>query len=93
MAPVLARFVAPLDGVARVEALRCQRMGAFKWKDPGLGYRLADTPRPGGALVDRVCHQFAARRRRVYPAPAHPETVIRCAQRPSNGGAGGVFGC
>ena len=62
----LADFVATLKTVERVEVLRFHQMGAFKWRELGLDYRLADTGPPGKALVDRVCHQFAARGLRVY---------------------------
>jgi pyruvate formate lyase activating enzyme len=57
----LAAFVATLSGVERVEVLPFHQMGAFKWQELGLSYRLADTPAPDAALIDRVRGQFAAK--------------------------------
>ena len=62
----LADFVASLTGVERVEVLRFHQMGAFKWNELGLDYKLAETKPPDDALVDRVYHQFAARGLLVY---------------------------
>ena len=40
----VARFIAPMNNVEWVEVLPFHQMGAFKWKQLGLDYRLADTP-------------------------------------------------
>ncbi len=62
----LADFVATLKGVERVEVLRFHQMGAFKWKELGLDYKLKHTQPPDTATYERVCHQFAARGLMVY---------------------------
>lgn len=62
----LADFVATLKTVERVEILRFHQMGAFKWRELGLDYKLADAEAPSAALVERVQKQFAARGLRVY---------------------------
>jgi pyruvate formate lyase activating enzyme len=45
----VARFVAPMQNVERVEILRFHQMGAYKWKSIGIDYALADTPVPTDA--------------------------------------------
>lgn len=62
----LTEFIETLNGVERVEVLRFHQMGAFKWRELGIEYKLADTKPPSTELVDRVHHQFAARGLRVY---------------------------
>jgi pyruvate formate lyase activating enzyme len=54
----IARFVAPMRNVERVEILPFHQMGAFKWKAMGLSYELPDTPTPSSDLVARVLDQF-----------------------------------
>jgi pyruvate formate lyase activating enzyme len=54
----LARFVATLDNVERVEVLPFHQMGQSKWERLGEPYPLADTRPPDPALVDRVTDQF-----------------------------------
>jgi pyruvate formate lyase activating enzyme len=54
----IARFVAPMRNVEWVEVLPFHQMGAFKWKEMGVDYRLSDTPTPTAALVARVLDQF-----------------------------------
>ena len=61
----LARFVATLDGVERVEVLPFHQMGREKWEKLGLPYELADTPTPPLEEVARVVEQF-----RAYGLPA-----------------------
>jgi len=56
----LARFVAGLSTVERVEVLPFHRLGAHKWAELGLTFPLADTPPPDDALVERVRGQFRA---------------------------------
>lgn len=62
----LADFVASLTTVERVEVLRFHQMGAFKWREMGLDYKLSDTEAPSDDLINRVWHQFSARGLRVY---------------------------
>ncbi|XWN31105.1 MAG: pyruvate formate-lyase-activating protein [Devosia sp.] len=62
----LADFVASLNAVERVEVLPFHQMGAFKWQELGLDYKLANAEPPSRDLLSRVHHQFAARGLRVY---------------------------
>ena len=50
----VARFVAPMKNVEWVEVLPFHQLGAFKWKDLGLDYALADTPPAPPDLIARV---------------------------------------
>jgi pyruvate formate lyase activating enzyme len=61
----VARFVAGLSTVERVEVLPFHRLGAHKWAELGLTFPLADTEPPDEALQERVRAQFRA----------HPLTV------------------
>lgn len=54
----VARFVAPMKNVEWVEVLPFHQLGAFKWKELGLDYRLADTPSAPPELLARVLGQF-----------------------------------
>jgi pyruvate formate lyase activating enzyme len=54
----LARFVAPMKNVEWVEVLPFHQLGAFKWKQLGLGYALDETPSAPPELVARVLGQF-----------------------------------
>lgn len=62
----LAEFVASLKGVERVEVLPFHQMGAFKWKELGIEYKLEHTESPDQETLDQVRHQFAARGLTVY---------------------------
>ena len=55
----VARFVAGLPSVERVEVLPFHRLGAYKYAELGLPFPLADTPPPSAEVVDRVRKQFA----------------------------------
>ena len=57
---LLAKFIAGLQTVERVDVLPFHQMGQFKWKELGLSYTLADTAPPTRELVQRVCGQFRA---------------------------------
>lgn len=57
----LAKYVASLRGVERVEILPFHKMGEYKWKELGLDYKLKETTPPGPELIDRVHQQFASR--------------------------------
>ncbi|MDD3370501.1 MAG: pyruvate formate-lyase-activating protein [Alphaproteobacteria bacterium] len=51
----LADFVAGLgDSVERVEVLPFHQLGAFKWKELGLGYTLENTPAPTIEQAERA---------------------------------------
>ena len=54
----VAKFVAPMKNVEWVEVLPFHQLGAFKWKELGLDYQLADTPPASPELVARVIGQF-----------------------------------
>ena len=56
----LARFVARLKNVERVEVQPFHQLGAFKWKAMNLEYKLRDTERPSKELINRVIGQFRA---------------------------------
>jgi pyruvate formate lyase activating enzyme len=62
----LARFVAGLDAVERVEVLPFHRLGAAKYEALGLPFPLRDTSTPGAEVTERVREQFRARGVRVY---------------------------
>ncbi|MFK4145343.1 pyruvate formate-lyase-activating protein [Streptomyces sp. NPDC004065] len=57
----LARFVAGLDGVERVDVLPFHKLGAAKYEALGIPFPLKDNPVPDAALVERVRGQFRAR--------------------------------
>ncbi|MFI7416505.1 pyruvate formate-lyase-activating protein [Nonomuraea sp. NPDC049684] len=56
----LARFVAGLGNVERVDVLPFHRMATAKYERLGLPYPLADVAPPDQALLDRVHAQFRA---------------------------------
>jgi len=56
----VARFVAPMENVEWVEVLPFHQLGAFKWRQLGLDYPLADTPPAPPELVTRALGQFRA---------------------------------
>ncbi|MFJ3306675.1 pyruvate formate-lyase-activating protein [Streptomyces sp. NPDC086549] len=57
----LARFVAGLGSVDRVDILPFHKLGAAKYEALGLPFPLRDTPSPAPDLVRRVREQFRAR--------------------------------
>ncbi|MFJ9704837.1 pyruvate formate-lyase-activating protein [Streptomyces sp. NPDC101234] len=56
----LARFVAGLDSVDRVDILPFHKLGAAKYEALGIPFPLRDTPSPAPDSVERVRHQFRA---------------------------------
>jgi pyruvate formate lyase activating enzyme len=62
----VARFVATLSTVQRVEVLPFHRLGAAKYAALGIDFPLADTPPPTADLVDRVRAQFRSHGLTVY---------------------------
>ena len=62
----IAKFVAGLGNVERVDVLPFHQMGRFKWKELGLDYRLQDIAPPAQELIQRVIGQFAKEGLKVY---------------------------
>ncbi len=62
----IAKFVAGLGTVQRVEVLPFHRLGAHKYTELGLRYPLADTEPPTPEVLDRVRGQFRAQALTVY---------------------------
>jgi len=56
----LARFVAGLPNVERVEVIPFHQMGRQKWEDLGLEYQLADTQPPTDEELQRAAELFEA---------------------------------
>jgi len=56
----LARFVAGLSSVERVEVLPFHKLGAAKYEALGLPFPLRDTPSPAQASVERIRERFRA---------------------------------
>ena len=56
----VARFIATLAHVERVEVLPFHQLAASKWADLRLPYQLADVPPAAPELVRRVENQFRA---------------------------------
>jgi len=54
----VARFVAPMKNVERVEVLPFHQMGAFKWKSLGLDYPLDDMAPPSETQVKMAVDIF-----------------------------------
>lgn len=73
----LARFVAGLTNVERVEVVPFHQMGRQKWEDLGLPYTLADTKPPTQAELRRATELFEAEGVAVgrrHLAPCAPPT-------------------
>jgi pyruvate formate lyase activating enzyme len=62
----LADFTANLGNVERVDVLPFHQMGAFKWKQLGIEYKLQDTEPPSKEIIDSVCAQFRAAGLKAY---------------------------
>ncbi len=56
----LAAFAAGLGNIERVDVLPFHQMGAFKWKQLGIEYRLQEVEPPSKPTVERACAQFRA---------------------------------
>ena len=54
----MARFVAGLGNVERVDVLPFHRLGAAKYAELGLRFPLADTQPPSDELLGRAIGQF-----------------------------------
>jgi len=62
----VARFVAPMKNVERVEVLPFHQMGAFKWKSLGLDYPLDDMAPPSETQVKMAVDIFRRAGCRVH---------------------------
>jgi pyruvate formate lyase activating enzyme len=62
----LAEFTAGLGNVERVDVLPLHQMGAFKWKQLGIDYKLQDVEPPSKETVERTCARFRAAGLKVY---------------------------
>ncbi|ACK71243.1 pyruvate formate-lyase activating enzyme [Gloeothece citriformis PCC 7424] len=54
----LAKFIATLNNVEKVEILPFHKMGEYKWKQLGYDYQLKDTPVPSSSQVEEVIQLF-----------------------------------
>jgi pyruvate formate lyase activating enzyme len=54
----LAEFIKPMKNIERVEVLPFHTMGAYKWKQLGLEYKLEHTPEPDVELVANAKRTF-----------------------------------
>jgi len=56
----MARFIAGLGNVQRVEVLPFHQLGRFKWEKLGLDYTLDDAKPPTRDLIESTCSLFRA---------------------------------
>jgi pyruvate formate lyase activating enzyme len=61
-----ANFTASLGNVERVDVLPFHQMGAFKWKQLGIEYKLQDVEPPSMETIERVSAQFRGGGLKVY---------------------------
>jgi len=61
-----AHFTGGLGNVERVDVLPFHQMGAFKWKQLGIEYRLQDAEPPSKETIEKVCAQFRGEGLKVY---------------------------
>ena len=54
----LAKFLAPMSNIEKVEILPFHKMGEYKWERMGFDYALKDTPPPTAAQVKKVVDTF-----------------------------------
>jgi pyruvate formate lyase activating enzyme len=62
----IAKFVARLGNVERVDVLPFHQMGRYKWEKLGLNYTLAKTVPPPNSVVERAIAQFRATGLKAY---------------------------
>jgi pyruvate formate lyase activating enzyme len=62
----VARFVADLGNVERVDVLPFHQMGRFKWQKLGMTYELDAVEPPTAASVERACAIFQAAGLQAY---------------------------
>ena len=56
----VAGFTASLGNVERVDVLPLHQLGAFKWKQLGIEYKLQDVEPPTAEIIENTCAQFRA---------------------------------
>jgi len=54
----LAKFLAPMTNIEKVDILPFHKMGEYKWERMGFDYELKDTPAPSAAQVQQVMDIF-----------------------------------
>ena len=54
----LAKFLAPMSNIEKVDILPFHKMGEYKWDRMGFDYELKDTPAPTAAQVQQVVDIF-----------------------------------
>jgi pyruvate formate lyase activating enzyme len=62
----VARFVASLGNVERVDVLPFHQMGRYKWERLGLDYQLGEVDPPSNDSVARACLAFRAEGLKAY---------------------------
>jgi pyruvate formate lyase activating enzyme len=62
----MARYVAGLGNVQRVEVLPFHQMGRYKWHELGMRYKLEDTVPPTGEQHEAACAIFRAEGLEAY---------------------------
>ncbi len=62
----IAEFAAGLGNVERVDVLPFHQMGAFKWKQLGIEYKLRDVEPASKEIVERTCARFRDEGLKVY---------------------------
>jgi pyruvate formate lyase activating enzyme len=62
----IATFTAGLGNVERVDVLPFHQMGAFKWDQLAVEYKLREVEPPSKETVENVCAQFRAVGLKVY---------------------------
>jgi pyruvate formate lyase activating enzyme len=62
----IANFTGSLGNVERVDVLPFHQMGAFKWKQLGLEYKLHAVEPPSKEIVERTCAQFRTAGLKTY---------------------------
>jgi pyruvate formate lyase activating enzyme len=62
----MARFIAGLGNVERVEVLPFHQLGRFKWQKLGLDYTLDDFKPPTPELIESTCRLFRAEGLNAY---------------------------
>jgi len=63
---LMAKFIAGLGNVERVEVLPFHQLGRFKWQNLGLDYTLADVKTPTPDLIESTCRLFRAEGLNAY---------------------------
>jgi len=62
----IAKFIAGLGNVERLEVLPFHQLGHYKWKELGIKYTLEDVEAPTSALAEWACELFRAEGLKAY---------------------------